>query len=654
MANNEIGIAQEDDSEGMASPQEGKEQLSSEEERELIREMIRKRRQHDWASRAIFYPAKPKPSIMDKETKDVSAYARVSTLSKDQTSSIENQTQYYTEKISKNPNWNLQKIYTDEGKSGTSMRHREAFKQMLADAADKKMDLILCASVSRFARNVSDCIDQVIKLRTMNPSHPVGVYFETENIYTLDPDSDQSLQVHALLADWESANKSRRMILSYDQRICTGQYPVLDLLGFRHTKDGDLIIEPEEAKTVRFIFLSLLLGHSPEEVAEILTEKERPTLRGRTEWNAAMVKNITTNERRWGDLQARKTIVIDYKAGKVAKNNNDRDAAFIPSHHEGIVSREIANAMRFVVTSSRQVTRISELTVIEDGRLRGFVSVSPGWSGIDRETFIHACKCAYSKAEWAQIEEDVNSYSRDDPKLLSLALPGYEVPRGVFFMGRDTPALTLSTKSMSFNQACHTRMGDCEYIEVLYHPILQTLIIRESEEDNPNAVRWVNDDGKPITAISSKAYSNSIYEEMGWIRGYRFRFRGIARERGGAHIIFFHLEEPRILTGKQRQTSGSGEATDATPPATIRYVPYRIDDGATVSSGPHGYAYPEEWMNGSIGVSVALRRQRDALTHNIAEPDILQRGTTITNPMIGELPAMDEVQEELEQLLMTM
>lgn len=102
---------------------------------------------------------------------------------------------------------------------------------MLADAADKKMDLILCASVSRFARNVSDCIDQVRLLRTMNPSHPVGVYFETENIYTLDPDSDQSLQIHALLADWESANKSRRMILSYDQRICTGQYPVLDAFG---------------------------------------------------------------------------------------------------------------------------------------------------------------------------------------------------------------------------------------------------------------------------------------------------------------------------------------------------------------------------------------------------------------------------------------
>ena len=156
------------------------------------------------------------------------------------------------------------------------MRHRDGFKKMLADASEKKMDLILCASVSRFARNVSDCIDQVRKLRTMNPSHPVGVYFETENIYTLDPDSDQSLQVHALLADWESANKSRRMILSYDQRICTGQYPVLDLLGLRHTKDGDLVIEPEEAKTVKFIFLALLLGHTPEEVAEVLTPEAAP------------------------------------------------------------------------------------------------------------------------------------------------------------------------------------------------------------------------------------------------------------------------------------------------------------------------------------------------------------------------------------------
>ena len=642
---------------GTAGQEAGEEHLSSEEERELIREMIRRRRQHDWASKAVFYPAKPKPSIRDDGQKSVSAYTRVSTMSKDQTSSIENQTQYYTEKINKNPNWTLQEIYTDEGKSGTSMRHRDGFKKMLADASEKKMDLILCASVSRFARNVSDCIDQVRKLRTMNPSHPVGVYFETENIYTLDPDSDQSLQVHALLADWESANKSRRMILSYDQRICTGQYPVLDLLGLRHTKDGDLVIEPEEAKTVKFIFLALLLGHTPEEVAEVLTQKQRPTLRGRTDWNASMVRNVTTNERRWGDLQARKTIVIDYKAGKVAKNNNDRDAAFIPDHHEGIVSREIANAMRYVISSSRQVNGISELTVIDQGALKGFVSISPGWSGIDRKTFLYACRSVYSEAEWVQIEEEAAScISCEHSNVLSMTLTGYEVPRGVFFMGRNTPTLTMSNRSLSFNRTCHERLGNCEFIEVLYHPVLQTIVVRESDDSRQNSVRWVNDEGKPTSYISAKAYANSIYEEMGWICDYRFRFRGISRDRGASRVIFFYLEEPRIIAGKRaRGTESDSDLSQEN--GAIRYIPYKADESAQADEvGDFNYAraYPEEWMDGNIGVSMELRKRRDQIAHIVTEADIAQEGVIVVNPMIGELPAMEEVQEEFEQLLLSM
>lgn len=626
---------------------------TSEEEREFVREMIRKRRQHDWASRAVFQPAKPKPSIKDEGKKDVAAYTRVSTLSKDQTTSIENQTQYYTEKIEKNPNWTLQKIYTDEGKSGTSMRRREQFKEMLADAADKKMDLILCASVSRFARNVSDCIDQVRLLRTMNPSHPVGVYFETENIYTLDPDSDQSLQVHALLADWESANKSRRMILSYDQRICTGQYPVLDLLGLKHTKDGDLVIEPEGAKTCRFIFLALLVGYSAEEVAMILTDKARPTLHGRTDWTPGMVKNILNNERRWGDLQARKTIVIDYKAGKIAKNNNDRDAAFIPNHHQGIVSREIASALKFLLSSSRQVTGLSELIVINKGALKGFVSVSPGWSGIDDKTFVHACKSAYSETEWLQMEEEARLLTGEEhSNVFSMELTGYEVPRGVFFMGRNTPTLTMSNRTLSFNKACHERLGNCPYIEVLYHPILQTLIVRPAEEESPNAVCWITPEGKPMTYISAKAYMGSIYDKMGWIRNYRFKFRGISRERGAGRILFFHLEEPRIIAGKQRGSSPTKDSTSESETA-IQYIPYK-DKHDSEALQVAGRAYPMEWTDTRIGVSLSLRKHRDVLIHTITEEDISEPGLTITNPMIGELPDINAVQEEVEDLLVSM
>lgn len=190
----------------------------------------------------IIKKPKPQPTINDLDYKKVAVYARVSTQSEQQVSSIENQTKYYTDKISEKDNWDLYKIYADEGKSGTSMKRRTEFKQMLQDASEQKFDTILCASVSRFARNVTDCIEVIKHLRTDNPKHPVGVYFETEALYTLDPNSTMALFIHAMLADWESDNKSKRMILSYDQRISTGQFPLSDLLGYRHTKDGKLII----------------------------------------------------------------------------------------------------------------------------------------------------------------------------------------------------------------------------------------------------------------------------------------------------------------------------------------------------------------------------------------------------------------------------
>ena len=282
------------------------------------------------------------------DKKNVAVYTRVSTMSLNQTSSIENQELYYKDKVKKNENWNLTEIYSDEGKSGTSTKKRDAFNKMMKDAKEGKFNLILCASVSRFARNVSDCIDYVAELKLMNPKKPIGVFFETENIFTLNPDADQTLSFHALLADWESGNKSRRMILSYDQRILTNQFPVSDLLGFRHTKDGDLVVEPEEARTVRFIYLAYINGYSAKEIAVVLSEKKRPTLKGRTDWNAGMVRKIMENERRWGDLEARKTVVLDYKKKKIAKNTNIREGAFVPNHHEAIVSRDIAEVAKII------------------------------------------------------------------------------------------------------------------------------------------------------------------------------------------------------------------------------------------------------------------------------------------------------------------
>lgn len=454
--------------------------LEVEKRKAEIRDRIHKQtEQGQKSAKDYFRPAKPTPSIYDSDLKRVAVYARVSTSSEEQISSIENQTLYYTKKIAETENWNLQDIYSDEGKSGTSLRKRDAFKRMMRDAKDQKMDLIICASISRFARNFSDCMTQIAALKTMHPAHPIGVYFETENIYTLNPSSQYSLDIQALLADWESGNKSRRMILSYDQRIMTGQYPVTDLMGYRHTKDGQLVIEPEEAKTVRFIFLAFIYGYNYDQIAMILTQKKRSTLRGRQEWNGVMVANIMKNERRWGDLEARKSIVVDYKLGKVTKNNGNRCSAYVPEHHEAIVSPEIARAAH-LVASSKKKCGVQDIVVIQQGALKGFVGIHPNWSGINAESIRSLCLNAYLPEEVVELNDmtEMRSGKKSDMALLS----DYLTVSGTCFINQSSPVITISKNGIRFSKACHTRLDDCEHVELLYHPILQVVILRKSDQ----------------------------------------------------------------------------------------------------------------------------------------------------------------------------
>ena len=438
-----------------------------------IRGRIHKQTDHcQKTAKDYFRPAKPTPSIYDSNLKRVAVYTRVSTSSEEQISSIENQTLYYTKKIAETENWTLQNIYSDEGKSGTSLRKRDAFKRMMQDAKERKIDLVVCASVSRFARNFSDCMTQIAALKTMHPAHPIGVYFETENIYTLNPDSQYSLDVQALLADWESGNKSRRMILSYDQRIMTGQYPVADLMGYRHTTDGQLVIEPEEAKTVRFIFLAFIQGYDYDQIAMILTKKKRSTLRGRQKWNGMMVANIMKNERRWGDLEARKSIVVDYKLGKVTKNNGDRCSAYVPEHHEAIVSPEIARAAHLVASSSKRCG-VQDIVVIKQGALKGFVGIHPNWSGINDESIRSLCLSAYMPEE--VVELNAMADMRAGKKQDSMYQSEYLTASSACFINHSSPVITIAKNEIRFSKACHTRLDDCEYVELLYQPILQVM-----------------------------------------------------------------------------------------------------------------------------------------------------------------------------------
>lgn len=649
MSEEEKKTTDQTNSDATGETQTGRSWRPQDADREYFRYETKKRiQQYTVPPQTIFRPAKPTPTIRDDDHKRVAVYARVSTKSKEQVSSIENQTKYYTEKIARTPNWELAEIYSDEGKSGTSKKWRTNFKRMLEDAAKKKMDLIVCASVSRFARNISDLIEEVRKLRTTNPSNPVGVYFETEDLYTLDPNINERLQMQGMFAEWESGNKSRRMILSYDQRICTGQFPLSDLLGLRHTIEGGFIIQEDEAKTVRYVFIATLCGHTAEEIAEVLTEKERPTLRGRTEWTPQMVKAIMENERRWGDLEVRKRVVIDYKEKVTAKNDGIREGAYIPHYHEGIVTPEIARAAHMMRASRYKFGGVPDVYVIDQGALKGFVSISPTWSGIDNQAFLDIARQVYEEEEFVQLQREANILSgKEHSNVISMSLNDYRVAPGVMFMSRSDPQLTFGKRSLKLNGVCRERLGQQKYVEFLYHPVLEVIAVRSSDATNPNAVAWDDSKGSAMQ-LCTGAFSGAIYDKLDWMKKYKFRFRGVTRVRNGEKIIFFFLDEPQILVGKDKKRLDAADTTDG----TAKFIPYKESgtDGSAVASG---VAYPENWRE-HFGISYEIKQKRDRVIDGLSAADIRNRGTMVINPFIGVIPSRAELEDELEDLYMAL
>src|SRR5574344_1933127 len=269
-------------------------------------------------------PALPKSDFYeDQREKRVGVYARVSTDDPNQTSSYELQKNHYHDLVNRHPGWKLVDIYADEGISGTSLQHRDSFVRMINDCNIGKIDLIVTKSVSRFARNVLDCIGYVRKLAAMQP--PIGVFFETENIFTLNSNSEMSLSFISTLAQEESHNKSEIMNASVEMRFRRGIFLTPVLLGYDHDEDGNLVVNEEEAQTVRLIFFMYLYGYTCTEISQTLTELGCKTKKQNTQWSPGAILQILQNERHCGDVLARKTWPPNYLNHKSKRNDHDRN-----------------------------------------------------------------------------------------------------------------------------------------------------------------------------------------------------------------------------------------------------------------------------------------------------------------------------------------
>lgn len=172
----------------------------------------------------------------ERQKKRVAAYARVSTDSDEQLSSYEAQVDFYRQYIKNNPEWEFVAVYADEGISGTNTRKREGFNRMIADAMEGKIDLILTKSISRFARNTVDTLTAVRKLKEKG----VEVYFEKENIHTLDAKGEVMITIMSSLAQEESRSISENVTWGKRKNMEAGkvELPYKHFLGYEDCRGG--------------------------------------------------------------------------------------------------------------------------------------------------------------------------------------------------------------------------------------------------------------------------------------------------------------------------------------------------------------------------------------------------------------------------------
>lgn len=504
------------------------------------------------SSQLTIIPAKPPKSAVDGGTKRVAPYIRVSTDSDEQTSSYELQKNYFTEYVNAQPGWVLVDIYADEGISGTQINHREGLQRLLDDCRAGKIDYIITKSISRFARNIVDCLNMIEELRNLNP--PVGVIFETDHIDTLGGNDSLLLSILASLAEAESRNKSEIMNWSIENRFSRGIFLLPELLGFDKDEDGNLVINDDEADTVRLCFYLFIAGFQLSEIAELLTEMGRKTGFNKqhnkkpgvepeynTNWTSSSVLDILRNERHCGDVLARKTFTPNFKNHKSKKNRGERQQVKKYDNHEAIVSREVFEAAnrKLDMCTGKQDRSYPIMKVIDDGALRGFVPVDRTWSGFSSDDFKVASQSVYGG------EENNEDSSSSNESVLS----NFQVVRAQLFSTRLYPAVTISKGKVRFNTACLKRFEDVEYVELLFNSVEKCLAVRPCEKSNPNAIQWGTlKEGKWIVKEKScRGFSAPLYETMGWNEELRYRMRGSFMGDGNNKIMIFDLEEPEII-----------------------------------------------------------------------------------------------------------
>ena len=500
----------------------------------------------------------------------VAPYCRVSTDDIDQAISIRLQQLEYRDKIRANPNWVSAGMYVDNGFSGTNTAHRPGFLKLIEDCRAGLIDMVITKSVSRFARNLMDCIQYVEELKSLDP--PVNVFFEQEQLDTSVQTSGIILIVLAMVAEEESHMKSEAMLLSLEWRFSRGRFLTPALFGYDKAEVPDgfggkkkiLVINPQQAKVVEWMYAMLVNGSTPEEIAGVLSELQIPTGGRRkdgslnTNWTGNGVVTLMRNERYCGDVLSRKTYTPNFKDHKSKKNRGKKNKYYQANHHEAIVPRRVWNAAQRILNSRRYGHEGSYMPmhIIDSGVLTGFISMNRSWAGFDAEDYYRASQIAMglldeeldddldneflpdaghkvnglmddhgisriarelTEAE-QRIKDEMDGIDRSKQELAEQAetVKTFQVVSGEMFSHIHEPVVRIGQKDILFNSNCAAKMR-AVYAEILFNPVERMLVVRPCGKDNPNAIEW---GGK---SRGASYLCKILYESMGWDAEYTYR-----------------------------------------------------------------------------------------------------------------------------------
>ena len=267
----------------------------------------------------------------------VAAYCRVSTELEQQQSSYDIQIEYYTRYIMQNPNWIFAGVFADDGRSATNTFRRDDFNQLMDQCLKGKVDMVITKSISRFARNTVDCISWVRKLKEKN----VAVYFEKENLNTLDDSTEMILTILSSQAQEESRAISTNVKWGYARKFEKGESTRQRSYGFRKAPTGEMCIVEEEAAVIRNMARWFLDGDSLERIKHRLEDAGIETTTGKKTWSTGTIYNILINEKIMGDVLLQKTFTADYLTKRRVKNSGQQKQYYVKNHHEAIIPKTV-------------------------------------------------------------------------------------------------------------------------------------------------------------------------------------------------------------------------------------------------------------------------------------------------------------------------